>query len=90
MVINAIFLAGARNLFMIRIDGKKIFINEAKAGVHELYPNPDAYALRIGGKPTKEEIEEYNMCKTEKELLAFCIRDCQAKGAKLIKTQEVE
>jgi hypothetical protein len=88
MAINAIFLAGARNIFMIRIDGRKIFINEAKSGVHELYPNPDEYVLRIGGRPTPQEIEEYNMCKTEKELLAFCIRDCESKNCKLIKVDE--
>jgi hypothetical protein len=84
MVKNLIFATG-RELFMIRIDGSEIFWNDKKSGIHRLYPTPDRFALRMGGSPTPQELEEYNMCKTEDELASFCIRDCESKGLKLVR-----
>lgn len=83
---NLIFTAGTK-LLMIRISNHDIFWNDAKNGLHRLYPTPDEYAVRMGGQPTREELAEYNMCKTEQELAAFCIRDCQRKGIKLVKVE---
>ena len=73
---------------MVSIKEKQIFWNDQKSGVHELWPTPDMYALRIGGLPTEEEVKEYEMCKSEKELAAFCIRDCAKKGIKLVRMDE--
>lgn len=75
---------------MIRIDGKEIFYNDKLSGVHMLYPTPSKKALKMGGEPTPEELEEYNMCKTEEELESFVIRDCKRKGAKLIKRRVIK
>jgi len=90
MAINLTFIIGIKNLFMIRIDGKEIYWNDEKSGVHMLYPIPSKKAIEIGGTPTKKEVEEYNMCKTEEEITSFVIRDCKSKGAKLIKKDIVK
>ncbi len=90
MAINLVFIAGGRNIFMIRISGRDIFWNDKLSGVHMLYPTPSEKALKMGGEPSKEDLEEYNMCKTEEELASFVIRDCKRKGAKLIKKEVVE
>lgn len=90
MAVNLIFLVGIKDLFMIRIEGKSIYWNDKKSGLQMLYPNPSKTALRIGGKPTKEEVKEYNMCKTEAEIEAFVVRDCKLKGAKLIKREVIK
>lgn len=71
---------------MIRISGKNIFYNDKKQGLQMLYPTPSKIALKMG-KPTKEEQEEYDMCKTEEELEAFVVRDCKRKNAKLFKRE---
>jgi hypothetical protein len=86
MTINLVFIAGTRAIFMIRISGKEIFYNDKKQGLQMLYPKPSKIALKMG-EPTKEEQEEYNMCKTEEELEAFVVRDCKIKGARLIKRE---
>lgn len=75
---------------MIRIDGREIFYNDKLSGLQKLLPTPSKFALKMGGKPTKEELEEYNMCKTEEELSSFVIRDCKRKNAKLIKREVVK
>jgi hypothetical protein len=86
MAINLIFQVQAK-VFMIRIDGKSIYWNDEKSGLHRLYPTPDIVAVRMGGKPTEQELKEYNLCKTEDELASFIIRDCLQKGFKLIKRE---
>ena len=55
-----------------------------------LYPTPSPKALKVGGKPSIEDLKEYAMCKTEDELVAFIIRDCKINGAKLIKKERVK
>lgn len=87
---NLVFIVGGRQLFMIRISGRDIFWNDKLSGLQMLYPTPSAKALKMGGKPTAQELEEYNMCKTEEELASFVIRDCKKKGAKLIKREITE
>lgn len=72
-------------LFMIIVNGKEIYYNDARTKVQMLYPNPSPIAIQMGGKPTKEEIEEYEMCKTEDEICSFVIRDCTSKGARLVR-----
>lgn len=84
---NLIFLVGGRDLFMIRISGREIYWNDKKSGLQMLYPNPSKIAIKSGGKPTKKDLEEYSMCKTEEELASFVIRDCKSKGARLIKKE---
>ena len=87
-MINLIFVTKTRALYMIVIKERTILWNDQQSGLHQLYPTPDIYAIKVGGKPTEEELKEYNMCKTEKELAAFCIRDATQNGSKLIKMQE--
>jgi len=87
MTINLLFIAGQKGLFMIRVDGKNIYWNDKISGLQMLYPEPSEYALKIGGNPTKEELEEYQMCNTEEEICSFIIRDCKRKGIKLIKKE---
>lgn len=89
MAINLIFLA-RNGVFMLRIKGREIYYNDKISGVQMLYPNPSKKALSMGGPPTKAELEEYNMCKTEDELIAFCIRDAKKSGAKLIKKEVIK
>lgn len=86
MGIRLVFLA-KNKLFMIAIEGRKIIYNDSIQKLQELYPNPSKKALRLFGPPTKEELAEYNMCKTEKELMSFVIKDCKKAGAKLIKKE---
>jgi hypothetical protein len=90
MAIRLVFLAGGRSLFMIVVRNRDIFYNDVTNGVQQLYPNQSAKALSLFGPPTPEEIEEYNMCKTEDELAAFCIRDAKKSHAKLIKKETVK
>lgn len=90
MTLNLIFIVGGKEIFMIRISGREIYYNDKKSGLQMLYPTPSEKALKIGGQPTKEEIQEYNMCTTEEELASFVIRDCKLKGAKLIKREVVK
>ena len=71
--------------FMIIISNKEIYYNDERSKVQMLYPIPSPKAIQMGGKPTEEEIKEYEMCKTEDELVSFVIRDCLKKGARLIK-----
>jgi len=77
-------------VFMILISGREIFWNDCRSGIHKLYPTPSKEAIHLFGRPTKEEVEEYKMCKNEKELSAFCIRDAKKVGAKLIKMEEIK
>lgn len=86
MAINLIFRVGMK-VFMVRIVGRKIFYNDPQQGLHEMYPNPDETSLRMAGKPTPQEMREYEMCKTEDELAAFVIRDCKKAGASLYKEE---
>jgi hypothetical protein len=72
-------------LFMIVIDGNNIFYNDKISGVQQLYPTPSARALKAFGPPTKEEKEEYDMCKTEEELKSFVLKDTRKMGARLVK-----
>jgi hypothetical protein len=88
MVMNLVFWIGGKGIFMIRIDGKEVYWNDTKSGLQMLYPNPSEKALEIGGEPSEEELEEYNMCSTEEELASFVIRDCRKKGIKLIKKEK--
>jgi len=90
MAINLIFLAGGRKIFMVRISGREIYYNDSIQGVLMLYPNPSEKVLKMFGPPTKEDLQEYEMCKDEKELMAFIIRDCKKSGAKLIKMEEIK
>jgi hypothetical protein len=75
-------------LFMIIVKEREIYYNDENVKVQMLYPNPSPKAIQMGGKPTKEEIEEYNMCKNEEEAVSFIIRDCLSKGARLIKQEK--
>jgi len=90
MAINLVFLVGTKNLFMIRIDGTKVFWNDKLSGLQMLLPTPSAKAIRMGGAPSKEDMMEYKMCTTEEELVSFVIRDCKSKGARLIKREDTK
>jgi len=90
MAINLVFIAGGREIFMIRIDGRDIFWNDKKSGLQMLYPTPSKFALKLGGKPSNEDLKEYNLCKTEEELASFVIRDCKKNNAKLIKREVIK
>jgi hypothetical protein len=89
MAINLIFIA-RNGIFMLRVDGRKIYYNDKINGLNMLYPTPSKKALQMGGAPTKDEIKEYEMCKTEAELASFCIRDAKKSGARLIKHEVVK
>lgn len=89
MAINLIFLI--RNaLFMVRIDGKDIYWNDKINGLQMLFPKPSDKALKVGGPLTKDQLNEYNMCKTEDELASFVIKDAKSYGAKLIKREVIK
>ncbi len=90
MAIRLVFLAGGRSLFMIVIRNKEIYYNDQLSGVQMLYPTPSKRAIELGGEPSKEDMKEYNMCKTEEELMAFVIRDCKKSGSKLIKKEVIQ
>lgn len=89
MAINLVFTISGK-VFMIRINGRDIYWNDKKSGLQMLYPTPSKKAIRIGNSPTKEDMAEYEMCKTEKELSSFVVRDCKKSGAKLIKREETK
>ena len=72
-------------VFMIIIKGKEIYYNDEKQKVQMLFPKPSAYVIRTSGPPNQQEMEEYNMCTTEEEIISFVVRDCTKKGAVLIK-----
>ena len=75
---------------MITIRDKNIYYNDNIHKVQELYPNPSHLSIKINGKPTREELMEYNMCKNEDELASFCIRDANKVGARLIKKEVIK
>jgi hypothetical protein len=83
-MINLIFQAGPQ-LFMIVIKEGKVFWNDEKFGIQELYPNPSPKAIEMGGQPTPKEIREYQSCKTDNELSSIIMRDCRLKGARYIR-----
>lgn len=89
MAIRLVFIARMK-LFMIVIQGRKISYNDAIQKVQQIYPTPSQKALELFGPPTKEEMDEYNACKTEEELMSFVLRDAKKSGAKLIKKEEVK
>lgn len=75
-------------IFMIVVKGKEIYYNDKRIGVQMLYPNPSPVTIRMSGRPSPEELREYNMCQTEDELISFVVRDCTKKGAILIRRDE--
>lgn len=75
---------------MLRVDGRNIYYNDKVSGLNMLYPTPSKKALQMGGRPSKDEQKEYDMCKTEAELVAFCIRDAKKSGARLIKHEVIK
>lgn len=77
------------NMFMIVIRGREIYYNDKINKLQMIYPTPSEKAIELSGKPTEEEVKEYELCKTEKELASFVIKDCLKSGAKLIKMEEV-
>lgn len=89
-MIRLVFLAGQNKVFMILIKNREIYYNDQMSGVQMLYPTPSKRAIELGGEPSKEDMEEYNMCKTESELMAFVIRDANKTGSKLIKHQVID
>ena len=88
MATNLIFMAGMRGLFMIRVDGKTVIYNDSKAGIQQLYPELSPKAAELFGKHNEKELREYNMCKTEDELVSMVIRDCRLNNCKLIKKEK--
>lgn len=86
-MIRLIFQA-SNQVFMIVIDNNKIFWNDSKVGIQELYPNASPTAIKMGGLPTEEELKLYNMCKTEEELASLCMKDAREKGCRLIKQEK--
>lgn len=75
-MVNLIFMI-RNEIFMIAIRGMKIFYTDRNIKIpQEFIPQTD------------EEMKEYKMCKNEKELESFVIRDCTKQGAKLIRRDE--
>lgn len=85
MAIRLVFLVGNGKIFVIQIRNREIYYADKISGVQMLYPTPSKAVLRTSGEPTEEDIKEYNMCKTEEELMAFVIRDVKKMGGRLIK-----
>ena len=88
MAIKLIFTI-QNEVFMIFIKGKEVYYNDPIQKLQMLFPNPSEISLKINGPPTEKEMAEYNVCKTEDELAAFCIRDVRLKGGRLIKKEKI-